>query len=110
MGALDNARYGVAAGAVGIVKACLEDSISYGKERVAFGKPIVEFQLVQQMIANMQQSIDIKYDFLEDKINNLEEELKVKTADRFRSEDFDNWLKLFEATNPELDIPKITKR
>ena len=59
MGALDNARYGVAAGAVGVVKACLEDSINYGKERVAFGKPIVEFQLVQQMLANMQQGIDI---------------------------------------------------
>lgn len=59
MSALDIARYSVAAGAVGIIKACLEDSIKYGKERVAFGKPIVEFQLVQQMIANMQQSLDI---------------------------------------------------
>ena len=31
MSALDNARYGVAAGAVGIVKACLEESIAYGQ-------------------------------------------------------------------------------
>jgi glutaryl-CoA dehydrogenase (non-decarboxylating) len=59
MGALDNARYTVAAGAVGIVKACLEASISYAKERMAFGRPIAEFQLVQQMIGNMQQSLDI---------------------------------------------------
>jgi len=59
MSALDNARYAVAAGAVGIVKACLEDSINYGRERTAFGKPIIEFQLIQQMIANMQQSIDV---------------------------------------------------
>ena len=59
MSALDNARYGVAAGAVGIIKACLEESIRYAKERHTFGKPIAEYQLVQQMLANMQQSIDI---------------------------------------------------
>ena len=59
MSALDNARYGVAAGSVGIMKACLEESISYAKERETFGRPIAEYQLVQQMLANMQQSIDI---------------------------------------------------
>ncbi len=59
MSALDNARFGVAAGAVGIIKACLEESIRYAKERHTFGKPIAEYQLVQQMLANMQQSIDI---------------------------------------------------
>ena len=59
MSALDNARYGVAAGAVGIMKACLEESIRYAKERKTFGKPIAEYQLVQQMLAHMQQSIDI---------------------------------------------------
>ncbi len=58
MSSLDNARYGVAAGAVGIIKACLEESIAYGRQRQTFGRPIVEYQLVQQMLANMQQSID----------------------------------------------------
>jgi alkylation response protein AidB-like acyl-CoA dehydrogenase len=59
MSALDNARYGVAAGAVGIIKACMDESIRYARERHTFGKPIIEYQLVQQMIAHMQQSIDI---------------------------------------------------
>ena len=59
MSALDNARYGVAAGAVGIMKACLDESVRYSKERKTFGKPIAEYQLVQQMLAQMQQSIDI---------------------------------------------------
>lgn len=59
MSALDNARFGVAAGAVGIIKACLEESTKYAKERKTFGKPIADYQLVQQMIAHMQQSVDI---------------------------------------------------
>ena len=58
MSALDNARYTVAAGAVGVIKACRDESIAYGRERKTFGRPIVEYQLVQQMIANMQESID----------------------------------------------------
>jgi glutaryl-CoA dehydrogenase (non-decarboxylating) len=59
MTCLDNARYTVAAGAVGVIKACLEDSVRYAKERMTFGRPIASYQLVQQMIANMQQSLDI---------------------------------------------------
>ena len=58
MSALDNARFGVAAGAIGIIKYCLEASVKYAHERVTFGKPIGEHQLVQQMIASMQQSLD----------------------------------------------------
>jgi len=58
MSALDNARYGVAAGAVGIMKACRDESIKYAKQRETFGRPIAEYQLVQQMLATMQQSID----------------------------------------------------
>ena len=59
MTCLDNARYTVAAGAVGIIKACLEESVNYARERHTFGKPIAEYQLVQQMIAFMQQRIDM---------------------------------------------------
>jgi alkylation response protein AidB-like acyl-CoA dehydrogenase len=59
MSALDNARYTVAAGANGVIKACMEASILYAKERTTFGRPIAEYQLVQQMIANMQMSLDV---------------------------------------------------
>ncbi len=59
MSALDNARYTVAAGAVGLMKACLAESVSYAHERKTFGRPIAEYQLVQQMIAHMQQRIDL---------------------------------------------------
>ena len=53
MGALDGGRYTVAAGAVGLVEACLEASVRYANERHAFGVPIGQQQLVQQMIAKM---------------------------------------------------------
>ena len=58
MSCLDNARYGVAAGAVGIIRACMDESIKYAFQRKTFGKPIAEYQLIQQMIAQMQQDLD----------------------------------------------------
>lgn len=54
MSALDNGRFTVAAGAVGLIQACLESSISYSLERKTFGQPIAEHQLVKQMIAKME--------------------------------------------------------
>jgi butyryl-CoA dehydrogenase len=53
MSALDNGRYSVAAGCVGICDGCVEASVSYAKERQQFGVPLARFQLVQEMIADM---------------------------------------------------------
>ncbi|MBI1986891.1 MAG: acyl-CoA dehydrogenase family protein [Nitrospinae bacterium] len=53
MSALDNGRYTLASGAVGIICACLEASVQYANERKTFGRPIGEHQLVQRMIAKM---------------------------------------------------------
>ncbi len=58
MAALDNGRYTVGAGAVGLIRACLEDSITYAKERRTFGKPIADHQLIKQKIGYMQQWYD----------------------------------------------------
>ncbi len=58
MSCLDNGRYTVAAGATGLIRASLEASIRYAKERQAFGREIGKFQLVQQKIARMVQSYD----------------------------------------------------
>lgn len=53
MSALDNGRYTVAAGATGLIRACLEASVKYANERETFGRKIAEYQLVQEMIARM---------------------------------------------------------
>jgi alkylation response protein AidB-like acyl-CoA dehydrogenase len=58
MSALDNGRYTVGAGATGLIRACLEASISYADQRQAFGRSISKFQLIQQKIAYMVQSYD----------------------------------------------------
>ena len=50
---LDGGRLGIAAQALGIAKASIEDSIAYAKERRQFGRAISDFQAIQWMIANM---------------------------------------------------------
>jgi len=53
MSALENGRYSVAAGCVGICEGCVQSSVEYAKERKQFGVPLARFQLVQEMIAEM---------------------------------------------------------
>ena len=55
---LDGGRIGIAAQAIGIARACLEDSLAYAKQRQAFGKPIAEFQAIQWMLADMATEVD----------------------------------------------------
>jgi acyl-CoA dehydrogenase len=55
---LDGGRIGIAAQAVGIARACLEDALAYAKEREAFGKKIADFQAIQWKLADMATEID----------------------------------------------------
>jgi glutaryl-CoA dehydrogenase (non-decarboxylating) len=58
MSCLDNGRYTVGAGATGLIRACLEESVKYAKERHTGGKPIAEHQLIKQKLAYMLQGYD----------------------------------------------------
>jgi len=53
MYALDQGRFTVAAGACGVIRACLERSVEYARERETFGQAIGRYQLVQDMVAKM---------------------------------------------------------
>ncbi|MCR4397829.1 MAG: acyl-CoA dehydrogenase family protein [Firmicutes bacterium] len=58
MFAIDQGRYTVAAGATGLVRACLDASVKYAHERQAFGVEIGHHQLIKEMIAGMARDYD----------------------------------------------------
>jgi alkylation response protein AidB-like acyl-CoA dehydrogenase len=53
MCAVENGRLSVACRAVGLAQACLDESVRYACQRIVFGKPIGQYQLVQAKIADM---------------------------------------------------------
>lgn len=55
---LDGGRIGIAALAVGLARAALEESIAYSKQRVQFGQPISAFQAIQFKLADMATAVD----------------------------------------------------
>ncbi len=50
---LNQARYGIAWGAIGSAMACIDEVINYTKNRTQFGKPLAAFQLTQSKLADM---------------------------------------------------------
>ncbi|CAN5821337.1 acyl-CoA dehydrogenase family protein [soil metagenome] len=58
MSAIDQGRYTVATGAVGLAQACLDASLRYAHERKTFGQEIGRHQLVKEMIAKMGAGIE----------------------------------------------------
>ena len=58
MGFLEGARAHTAARAIGLARGGLEDSISYARQRVQFGKPIAEFQAIRFKLAQMAAEIE----------------------------------------------------
>lgn len=53
MKTLDNSRVGVGAQGVGVAQGAFDEALKFAKQRVQFGHPIVSFQAVQHMLADM---------------------------------------------------------
>lgn len=60
----------------------------------------VKLLLIEQRLAGIEQSVDSKYDDLNDRIIS-------HAADRFYKHEFISWVELLGATNPEMDVPKV---
>jgi alkylation response protein AidB-like acyl-CoA dehydrogenase len=58
MSALAKGRMSVAAGCVGIARACLEAAVAYAGQREQFGVPIARHQLVQELLADIAVDVD----------------------------------------------------
>jgi short-chain 2-methylacyl-CoA dehydrogenase len=55
---LDDGRIAIAALSVGLAQGCLEESIKYAKGRIAFRRPIADFQAVQFKISDMKVAVE----------------------------------------------------
>ncbi|RKY99249.1 MAG: acyl-CoA dehydrogenase, partial [Candidatus Hydrothermota bacterium] len=58
MDTFDHSRPGVGAQAVGIAQGAFEEAVKYAHQRVQFGQPIINFQAIQMMIADMAMQIE----------------------------------------------------
>ncbi|MGW5784800.1 acyl-CoA dehydrogenase [Streptomyces sp. NPDC003757] len=58
LSALDSGRLGIAACAIGVAQAALDEAVSYAAERRQFGKPIADFQGLRFMLADMATQIE----------------------------------------------------
>jgi alkylation response protein AidB-like acyl-CoA dehydrogenase len=58
MRTLDNARAGVGAQGVGVAQGAFEEAVKYARQRVQFGHPIISFQAIQHMLADMATEIE----------------------------------------------------
>jgi glutaryl-CoA dehydrogenase len=59
MGCLNNARYGIAWGALGAAEACWHAAREYVLDRKQFGRPLAANQLIQKKLADMQTEIGL---------------------------------------------------
>jgi len=76
-GCLNNARFGIAWGAIGSMQAVFHEAVEYAKARIQFDRPIAGFQLVQAKLANIATEIT-KAQFLTLQLGRLKDKGEVK--------------------------------
>jgi alkylation response protein AidB-like acyl-CoA dehydrogenase len=58
LSALDSGRLGIAACAVGLAQAALDEAVAYARQRTQFGRPIIEFQGLEFLLADMAAAVE----------------------------------------------------
>jgi glutaryl-CoA dehydrogenase len=79
LGCLDNARYGIAWGALGAAEFCWHAARQYALDRRQFGQPLAANQLIQFKLANMQTNITLGLQGVL-RLGRLKDEGRVETA------------------------------
>lgn len=59
-GCLNNARFGIAWGALGAAEACLHITRDYTMQRTQFGRPLASYQLIQKKLADAHSEVRMK--------------------------------------------------
>jgi alkylation response protein AidB-like acyl-CoA dehydrogenase len=58
MKTIDNSRTGVGAQGVGVAQGAFEEAVKFARQRIQFGQPVISFQAVQHMLADMSAEIE----------------------------------------------------
>jgi glutaryl-CoA dehydrogenase len=90
---LNQARYGIAWGGIGAAMACYDWAVEYTKGRTQFGRPIAQFQLVQEKLAHMLTEIT-KGQLLAWRLGRLKDEGKLHFAQTSMAKRNNVWVAL----------------
>ncbi len=74
---LNEARYGIAWGAVGAASACYKEALTYAKSRIQFNKPVASFQITQDKLVEMLNEIT-KAQLLNIQLGKMKDQGKAK--------------------------------
>jgi alkylation response protein AidB-like acyl-CoA dehydrogenase len=80
MGAVERGRLSVAARAVGLAQGCLEDSVTYSRQRVIAGTPIADHQMTQHKLAQMATEIQAARLLVRDCAQAMDDGSRARTA------------------------------
>jgi alkylation response protein AidB-like acyl-CoA dehydrogenase len=106
MSLMNGARLGIMAQATGISEAAYREAVAYAKERKQFGKPIIEFPAVYEMIANIKAKLNASRGILYetsrfvDMYKTLEDVEKERKLEPEEKEELKKYKKLADAFTP----------
>lgn len=106
MALMNGARLGIAAQSVGVSEAAYREAIAYAKERSQFGKPIIEFPAVYEMVSIIKAKLDASRSLLYettrfvDMYKVLEDISKDRTLEKEERSEMKEYQKLADAFTP----------
>jgi 3-(methylthio)propanoyl-CoA dehydrogenase len=104
MALMNGARLGIAAQSVGVSEAAYREALDYARERQQFGKPIIEFPAVYEMLSVMKAKLDASRTLLYETARfvdvyktyqHIAEERKLEKEERDEMKEYQRWADFF---------------